>query len=93
MHYTVERKGDGNGPMIQSGAYGDLGVVPAYKSLDTLSEGKIFHSIYYGKGYMGMHMVRSWNKKKYGHLSTMSVNSKLMIMEKKKKLLKMIQLI
>ena len=41
--------------MIQSGAYGDLGVVPAYKSLDTLSEGKIFHSIYYGKGYMGAH--------------------------------------
>ena len=27
------KKGDGNGPMIQSGAYGDLGVVPAYKSL------------------------------------------------------------
>ena len=48
-------KGDGNGTMIQSGAYGDLGVVPAYKGLDTLSEGKIFHSIYYGKGYMGAH--------------------------------------
>ena len=48
-------KGDGNGPMIQSGAYGDMGVVPAYKSLDTLSEGKIFHSIYYGKGFMGAH--------------------------------------
>ena len=45
MHCHGE-KGDGNGPMIQSGAYGDLGVVPAYKSLDTLSEGKIFHSIY-----------------------------------------------
>ena len=54
MHCHGE-KGDGNGPMIQSGAYGDLGVVPAYKSLDTLSEGKIFHSIYYGKGYMGAH--------------------------------------
>lgn len=48
-------KGDGNGTMIQSGAYGDLGVVPAYKSLDTLSEGKIFYSIFYGKGYMGAH--------------------------------------
>ena len=48
-------KGDGNGPMIKSGAYGDLGVVPAYKALDTLSEGKIFYSIYYGKGYMGAH--------------------------------------
>ena len=48
-------KGDGNGTMIQSGAYGDLGVVPAYKNLDTLSEGKIFYSIYYGKGYMGAH--------------------------------------
>ena len=54
MHCHGE-KGDGNGPMIQSGAYGDLGVVPAYKSLDTLSDGKIFHSIYYGKGYMGAH--------------------------------------
>lgn len=54
MHCHGE-KGDGNGTMIQSGAYGDLGVVPAYKSLDTLSEGKIFHSIYYGKGYMGAH--------------------------------------
>ncbi len=39
MHCHGE-KGDGNGTMIQSGAYGDLGVVPAYKSLDTLSEGK-----------------------------------------------------
>jgi mono/diheme cytochrome c family protein len=48
-------KGDGNGPMIKSGAYGSLGVVPAYKGLDTLSEGKIFYSIYYGKGYMGAH--------------------------------------
>ena len=48
-------KGDGNGTMIQSGAYGDLGVVPAYKDLDTLSEGKIYYSIYYGKGYMGAH--------------------------------------
>ena len=54
MHCHGE-KGDGNGPMIQSGAYGGEGVVPAYKSLDTLSEGKIFHSIYYGKGYMGAH--------------------------------------
>lgn len=54
MHCHGE-KGDGNGPMIQSGAYGDLGVVPAYKNLDTLSVGKIFHSIYYGKGFMGAH--------------------------------------
>jgi hypothetical protein len=65
MHCHGE-KGDGNGTMIQSGAYGDLGVVPAYKSLDTLSEGKIFHSIYYGKGYMGAH-GSLLNKKKYGH--------------------------
>ena len=48
-------KGDGNGTMIQSGAYGDMGVVPDYKALDTLSEGKIYYSIYYGKGYMGAH--------------------------------------
>jgi mono/diheme cytochrome c family protein len=48
-------KGDGNGPMIQSGAYGNLGVVPNYNTLTALSNGQLFHSIYYGKGYMGAH--------------------------------------
>ena len=48
-------KGDGNGPMIKSGAYGSAGVVPDYKTLSALSNGQIFHSIYYGKGYMGAH--------------------------------------
>ena len=48
-------KGDGMGPMIQSGAYGNAGVVPNYNTLTALSEGQIFHSIYYGKGYMGAH--------------------------------------
>jgi mono/diheme cytochrome c family protein len=48
-------KGDGNGPMIKSGAYGTAGVVPAYDGLSALSNGQLFHSIYYGKGYMGAH--------------------------------------
>tara|TARA_B100001564_G_C20507731_1_gene609182 strand:- start:46 stop:825 length:780 start_codon:yes stop_codon:yes gene_type:complete len=48
-------KGDGMGPMIQSGAYGNAGVVPNYNTLTALSNGQIFHSIYYGKGYMGAH--------------------------------------
>ncbi len=48
-------KGDGMGPMIQSGAYGSAGVVPNYNTLTALSNGQLFHSIYYGKGYMGAH--------------------------------------
>jgi mono/diheme cytochrome c family protein len=45
-------KGDGNGPMVLSGAY--LGV-PAYADRSSLSDGQIFYSIYYGKGMMGAH--------------------------------------
>ena len=47
-------KGDGNGPMMKSGAYAG---VPDYKEqarMD-LSDGQIFYSIYYGKGAMGSH--------------------------------------
>jgi mono/diheme cytochrome c family protein len=44
-------KGDGNGPMMLSGAY--TGVIN-YKNL-AISEGQMFYSIYYGKGAMGGH--------------------------------------
>lgn len=44
-------KGDGQGPMVASGAY--VGV-PAYSNL-TITEGQMFYSIYYGKGMMGSH--------------------------------------
>lgn len=45
-------KGDGNGPMVASGAYAG---VPAYADRSALSDGQIFYSIYYGKGAMGSH--------------------------------------
>lgn len=45
-------KGNGNGPMVESGAY--VGV-PDYANLKELSDGQIFYSIYYGKGFMGSH--------------------------------------
>jgi mono/diheme cytochrome c family protein len=45
-------KGDGNGPMVASGAY--VGV-PAYATLTALSDGQIYYSIYYGKNMMGAH--------------------------------------
>jgi mono/diheme cytochrome c family protein len=45
-------KGDGNGPMVTSGAYSG---VPNYANLTALSDGQIFYSIYYGKGMMGAH--------------------------------------
>jgi mono/diheme cytochrome c family protein len=44
-------KGDGNGPMVLSGAYNG---VPAYSNL-TITEGQMFYSIYYGKNMMGAH--------------------------------------
>lgn len=44
-------KGDGQGPMVASGAYTG---VPNYKNL-TITEGQMFYSIYYGKGMMGSH--------------------------------------
>lgn len=44
-------KGDGNGPMVLSGAYAG---VPNYVGL-AATEGQMFYSIYYGKGVMGAH--------------------------------------
>jgi mono/diheme cytochrome c family protein len=45
-------KGDGQGPMVTSGAYAG---VPAYATLKALGDGQIFYSIYYGKNMMGAH--------------------------------------
>jgi mono/diheme cytochrome c family protein len=45
-------KGDGNGPMVASGAYSG---VPNYAERVALSDGQMFYSIYYGKGMMGAH--------------------------------------
>lgn len=45
-------KGDGNGPMVASGAYAG---VPAYADRVAVSDGQMFYSIYYGKGAMGAH--------------------------------------
>ena len=45
-------KGDGQGPMVASGAY--VGV-PDYANVKNLSDGQLFYSIYYGKGMMGAH--------------------------------------
>ena len=45
-------KGDGNGPMVTSGAYNG---VPNYAERAALSDGQMFYSIYYGKGMMGAH--------------------------------------
>ena len=44
-------KGDGNGPMVVSGAYAG---VPNYTTV-LATEGQMFYSIYYGKGAMGSH--------------------------------------
>lgn len=44
-------KGDGNGPMVTSGAYAG---VPNYTTV-MATEGQMFYSIYYGKGAMGAH--------------------------------------
>jgi mono/diheme cytochrome c family protein len=51
MHCHGE-KGDGNGPMVASGAYSG---VPNYADKATLGDGQLFYSIYYGKGAMGSH--------------------------------------
>jgi mono/diheme cytochrome c family protein len=70
-------KGDGNGPMVLSGAYVQ---VPNYATLANLSDGQMFYSIYYGKGMMGshgsilskkeiwtlIHYVRQFQNKDYG---------------------------
>lgn len=46
-------KGDGNGPMVASGAY--TAGVPNYAALTALSDGQMYYSIYYGKNMMGAH--------------------------------------
>ncbi len=51
MHCHGE-KGDGNGPMVLSGAYAG---VPNYADRAALGDGQLFYSIYYGKGSMGAH--------------------------------------
>lgn len=51
MHCHGE-KGDGNGPMVASGAYAG---VPNYADKVALGDGQLFYSIYYGKGAMGSH--------------------------------------
>ena len=58
MHCHGE-KGDGNGPMMASGAYSG---VPNYKDKASLADGQLFYSIYYGKGMMGSH-ASQLNKK------------------------------
>lgn len=45
-------KGDGQGPMVVSGAY--VGV-PDYANLKQLGDGQMFYSIYYGRNMMGAH--------------------------------------
>lgn len=45
-------KGDGNGPMVESGAFAG---VPDYANVTELGDGQLFYSIYYGKGMMGAH--------------------------------------
>lgn len=74
-------KGDGNGPMVASGAY--VGV-PNYTERATLSDGQMFYSIYYGKGAMGshasqlnkkeiwtlVHYVRKFQNAEYGKFDT-----------------------
>lgn len=47
-------KGNGEGPMVQSGAYAG---VPDYANLKDLGDGQVFYSIYYGKGAMGAHAM------------------------------------
>src|SRR5690554_5055194 len=52
-------KGDGKGPMVESGAY--MGV-PDFANLTGLADGQLFFSIYYGKGMMGAHAPLLNNK-------------------------------
>lgn len=69
-------KGDGNGPMVQSGAYSGAADLTAL----AIAEGQMFYSIYYGKNMMGahnsllnkkeiwtlVHYVRQFGDKNYG---------------------------
>lgn len=69
-------KGDGEGPMVKSGAYSGAAVLSGL----AIQEGQMFYSIYYGKGMMGshasllnkkeiwtlVHYVRKFQDPKYG---------------------------
>jgi mono/diheme cytochrome c family protein len=69
-------KGDGEGPMVKSGAYTGAAVLSGL----SIKEGQMFYSIYYGKGMMGshasllnkkeiwtlVHYVRKFQDPKYG---------------------------
>lgn len=44
-------KGDGEGPMVKSGAYSGAAVLTGL----SIADGQMFYSIYYGKGMMGSH--------------------------------------
>ena len=86
-------KGDGNGPMVTSGAYNG---VPAYTDRTALSNGQIFYSIYYGKGAMGahgplinkkeiwtlVHYVRKFQDKEYGNFEAKETNDENKVEEK-----------
>ena len=88
-------KGDGNGPMVASGAY--VGV-PNYATLTNLSDGQIFYSIYYGKGMMGshgsllnkkeiwtlVHYVRQFQNKDYGKFDATGKPMALMVADSTK---------
>lgn len=52
-------KGDGKGQIVENGSYAG---VPDYKNLQSLGDGQIFYSIYYGKGMMGAHASLLNNK-------------------------------
>ncbi len=79
-------KGNGEGPMVASGAY--VGV-PDYANLTNLSDGQLFYSIYYGKGAMGahgpiltkkeiwtlVHYVRKFQNADYGPGMTMTADT------------------
>lgn len=80
------KAGDGQGPMVESGAY--VGV-PDYANVKNLSDGQMFYSIYYGKGMMGahgsilnkkeiwtlVHYIRKFQDKNYGPGSEMAVEA------------------
>jgi mono/diheme cytochrome c family protein len=73
-------KGDGQGPMVVSGAYAG---VPNYVDKAALGDGQIFYSIYYGRNAMGghasmlskkeiwtlVHYVRKFQNASYGTFS------------------------
>lgn len=45
-------QGKGNGNLVESGKFAKM---PAYSDIDGLTQGKMFHTLMYGKGNMGSH--------------------------------------